>query len=60
MGTAVGVLSTRSLLLSSHEIFLAWGVRSDPNLPLNLLVVRQDSSTTYYQPFNSFKIKFTL
>lgn len=48
------------MLLNSHEIFLSWGVRSDPNLPLNLLVVRQDSSASYYQPFNSFKIKFTL
>jgi hypothetical protein len=48
MGTATGVLSTNSLLLSSHEIFLAWGIRSDPNLPLNLLVVRQDSSDSYY------------
>lgn len=43
----------------THEIYLAWGVRPDPNLPFPLKIVRGDKSINFI-PFNSIKIVFTL
>ena len=56
----MGVLKTNAIDVKYHEIFLSWGVIPDPNLPVNVKVVRGDKIDTNYIPYNSFLIKFRL
>ncbi|KRX08855.1 hypothetical protein PPERSA_08959 [Pseudocohnilembus persalinus] len=58
--TVQNALYTTALKLSYHELFFAWGLREDPNLPVHLKIVRQDSKNSAYQPYNSLKSLFKL
>lgn len=57
-GIAAGLLSTRGISISSHKIFLGWGVDVNPakNLPIPMNVVRGDAATPGYYPYNAFTV----
>ncbi|KAL4506505.1 hypothetical protein ABPG72_000076 [Tetrahymena utriculariae] len=59
IGSQQSVLQTVPINVIDHQIYMAWGLRPDSSLPLQLKIVRSDQSGTY-QPMNSFRVVFQI